>query len=157
MFALARIRGISDEVIWGELYYSPFWQNIGAITNSVPVYLILAVVGYALLSRYKGWMGGVMFVFGFAALLHCLTDLPLHVDDGHAHFWPLSMWIYESPVSYWNTNHYANYWRPVEFFIACICALIVWRKFISFWVRSVALFGLLFYPVMFAFWFYLMG
>jgi len=155
MFAQAKARGIDDHVIWGELYYSAFWQNIGAMTNSVPVYLALTVLGWCLLARMRS-QAIVILGFGLAALLHCLTDLPLHVDDGHAHFWPFSAWIFESPVSYWDSDHYGNYWLPIEFLIASLSTLTIWRAFQSRWVRVAVVFGLLFYPMMLVFWLYLM-
>jgi len=155
MFAQARLRGIDDEVIWGELYYSVFWQNIGAITNSVPIYLALVIAGLLLTARMRTQATAV-FALGMAALLHCLTDLPLHVDDGHAHFWPFTTWIYESSISYWDPDHYGNYWQPIEFFIAGVAALIIWRRFQSIGLRTAVLTGLMSYPAMLVFWFYMM-
>jgi len=155
MFAQARLRGISDDIIWGELYYSSFWQYAAAITNSVPIYLTLAIAGYCLLTQIRSTATAILF-FGLAALLHCLSDLPLHVDDGHAHFWPLTAWVYESSVSYWDSNHYANYWQPVEFLIAGIAAVALWRRFHNLSARIAVVVGLLTYPVMLVFWFYTM-
>ncbi len=35
-------------------------------------------------------------------------DLPVHHDDGHRHFFPLSDWRFASPVSYWDPEHYGR-------------------------------------------------
>jgi len=161
MFGQAKLRGISDDVIWGEMYFSSFWQEIGAITNSLPVYAFIAAVGLLLGGRIAStgierssapMLGNAMLALGLAALLHCLTDLPLHVDDGHAHFWPFSHWIYSSPVSYWDSNHYAHYWQPIELLLALLCILTIWRRFTSIWVRIATIVGLMSYGVIILMW-----
>jgi len=155
MFAQARIKGISHNVIWEELYYSALWQNIGAITNSIPVYLTVAMLGFILLARARAF-AVVVLVFGLAGFLHCLTDLPLHADDGHAHFWPFSAWVYESPVSYWDSNYFGHYWQPIEFLIFCVASVALWRRFSSIWVRLATFVGLITYPAMLMFWIFVM-
>jgi len=35
-----------------------------------------------------------------------LPDLPLHREDAHGHFYPLSNWHFESPISYWDPAHH---------------------------------------------------
>lgn len=166
MWGQAKARGISDDVIWGELYFSSLWQEIGAITNSIPLFAFIAILGFLLGGRL--WtnnqnltpvknLGFVLLLLSSAALVHCLSDLPLHVDDGHAHFWPFSDWIYASPVSYWDSNHYAHYWQPIEIVIALICIIIIWRRFSSIWVRLTAIAGLLSFALIIAYWTYAMG
>lgn len=120
------ILGISPDVVFGELYYSDLWQTIFAIDNSFIVWG--ALMGLALIFR-KDW---AIALCG-AALLHLALDLPLHHDDGRPHFWPLSSWIFESPVSYWDKQHHAGIVGPVEFALAVGCAVAiigrrVWQK-----------------------------
>ena len=166
MWGQAKVRGIADDVIWRELYYSVYWQEIGAITNSIPLYALIMVVGLMFGGRL--WLSGTdnaiannfglgLMLLATAALTHCLTDLPLHVDDGHAHFWPISRWIFTSPVSYWDVNHYASYWQPVELVIAVICAGALYRRFESSWGRAAVIISLLSYAAMVAFWTYSLG
>lgn len=166
MWGQAKARGIADAVIWQELYFSAFWQKIGAITNSIPLYVFIAVVAIMLGGRIFRCQSGTIntklfgqvFLFlSAAALIHCLTDLPLHVDDGHAHFWPFSNWIFASPVSYWDSNHYAHYWQPIEILIALVCVVSIYRRFSSVWVRVIAIASLLSYAVLIVFWTYTMG
>ena len=151
MFVQARIRGISHDVIWSELYFSSFWQSVGAINNSIPLFLGLLILG-AGLRRYHQAVGTTIVLFSMAAILHCLTDLPLHVDDGHPHFWPLTHWIYASQVSYWDPNHYGQYWLMLEIAGASICTWLLWRRFQSLWMRLFASAALLSYPIMLLFW-----
>ena len=166
MWGQAKARGIEDAVIWQDLYFSEFWQEIGAITNSIPLYFSIAVAGFLLGGRIwlkqsgavntKLW-GQILVFLSIAALVHCMTDLPLHVDDGHAHFWPFSNWIFESPVSYWDSKHYAYYWQPLEILLALVCVVTIYRRFSSVWVRVVAIASLLSYGILIAFWTYTMG
>ena len=72
---------IPARTVFGELYYSDAWQTVFAIDNSFFVWG--ALMGLALWYR-SGW---AMALTG-AALLHLVFDLPLHHDDGRAHFWP---------------------------------------------------------------------
>jgi len=142
MFILAKIQGVSDEVLWGEWYYSDTWQHLGAISNSIPIFLFTAVVCYGILKSWMQRFGdhpetiqAIMFA-ALAALMHTVTDLPLHNDDGHPHFWPLSLWIYQSPVSYWDPDHFGLQWSVVELIIAAGLIIFLWRRTIRKWVKS---------------------
>ena len=61
-------------------------------------------------------------------LLHVAGDLPFHHDDGHRHFFPFSDWRFESPISYWDRDHYGGVFAWVE--AAAVfagCLVLVWR------------------------------
>ncbi|MDQ6971679.1 MAG: hypothetical protein Q9M30_03440 [Mariprofundaceae bacterium] len=49
--------------------------------------------------------------------LHSCFDFPLHHNDAHHHFYPLSMWQFHSPVSYWDPAHYGGIAGPVELMV----------------------------------------
>jgi len=155
MFVQAKLRGIPDSEIWGTLYYSDFWQELGAISNSIPIFILIGIVGLLLGGRlYSGSIvGRAILVFAAAALLHCIADLPLHHNDGHAHFWPFTRWIFSSPVSYWDPAHYGLIWTPIEICIASFCAWLLWRQFKSAWIRFFLVLSILAYPLMMLFWF----
>ena len=87
------IRGMSFEQIFDVEYFSTYWQAVFAVDNSIPLWFLVLLVG--LLARRR-----VVMVLAAAALLHIALDLPLHHDDGRAHFWPFSDWIFQSPISY---------------------------------------------------------
>ena len=112
---------IPPRVVFDELYFSDLWQTIFAIDNSFFVWgsLLLA----ALLSK-RPWA----IALCAAALLHVLCDFPLHHDDGRAHFWPLSSWVFESPFSYWDRRQGAFWIAPVEAALAFVAAIILWRQ-----------------------------
>ncbi len=130
MFAWNRfVDGIEPEVIFNKLYFEPTWQTAVAIPHSIPVAAVLLAGGFAF---RLDWLK----VFAVAVLLHIAFDLPLHVDDGHAHFWPFTMWVYQAPFSYWDSNYYGQYVMIVEIAIALAMMVLLWRRFPSWWVRS---------------------
>lgn len=111
--------GIEPNIVFGQLYYSETWQTIFAIDNSV--FLWSALLGFALWRRLP-WA----IAFAGAGLIHLLLDFPLHHDDGRAHFWPLTAWVYESPLSYWDRGHGAGWIGPVEGALSAIAAVRLW-------------------------------
>ncbi len=139
LFAIARFQGISDRVIFRDLYWSPTWQTAMSPGNSFILYALLAMLAYAMM-RPGGrlvWTGALIMGFAVAALLHVATDFPLHVDDAHSHFWPISEWKFVSMISYWDQRHHANWVQPLEFLLAIICLVALLIRFRSFWVRAV--------------------
>ncbi|MFN0043423.1 MAG: hypothetical protein ACKVSF_09450, partial [Alphaproteobacteria bacterium] len=86
-------------------------------------------------------------------LLHIAGDFPLHIDDAHAHFWPLSDWRFRSPVSYWDARHYGQLWAPFEAALAVAMIAVLWRRYDARWVRAALALGALSYlavPVYFS-------
>ncbi|MGB0564838.1 MAG: hypothetical protein ACPGVO_24040 [Spirulinaceae cyanobacterium] len=96
------LQRLPESEIWSEAYYQPFWQNIIALTHSFPV----AIVGLVICWRLQSHWGLVFFL---SMIGHSLLDLPVHNDDAHRHFFPLSNYRFFSPLSYWDPNHY-GYW-----------------------------------------------
>jgi len=58
-----------------------------------------------------------------------MFDFLLHHDDGRAHFWPVTNWIFQSPVSYWDGRHYGNIVGPIEILASLVCCVVLWRRF----------------------------
>ena len=73
-------------------------------------------------------------VFAAAGLLHLALDFPLHHDDGRPHFWPLSDWVFQSPISYWDRAHYAGTIGPIEMALSVLFCGVLMLRFDS--VRS---------------------
>ena len=94
--------------LWDSVYFTETWQNFFDIFNSVPLILILLGIGYYLLNSER------ITVFAGSLLIHCAFDLLTHHDDGHHHFYPLSDFAFESPISYWDRDHYAGIVAPIE-------------------------------------------
>ena len=89
----------SEQEIWSSIYFQDNWQLFFDLFNSIPIAIALIIV-----FRVTGLRWGVLLCG--SALLHMLCDLPVHHDDGHRHFLPLTQWRFESPVSYWDPNHH---------------------------------------------------
>lgn len=117
-----QVLGTPPRVVFGELYFSEAWQSIFRIDNSMILWGIALVLGLM-------WRSPVVIALCGAALLHLGLDFLLHHDDGRAHFWPVTNWIFESPVSYWDGNHYGNIVGPIEVLLSLMCCVILWRRF----------------------------
>ena len=116
------IRKTPDDELWGTRYFTEAWQNFFDIFNSVPLILILLGIGYYLLNSEK------MTVLAWSLLIHCTFDLLTHHDDGHHHFYPLSDFAFESPISYWDRDHYAGIVAPVERVVFLIASIYLFRR-----------------------------
>ncbi len=129
------VLNIPPQIVFDQLYFSELWQTVFAIDNSFFVWGIL--LGLAIWRRID-WA----IVLCGAALLHLLLDFPLHHDDGRPHFWPLTSWIFESPLSYWDRGHGASWIAPLGAALAMISALVLWRRKPG-WLLSLLIVGLL--------------
>ena len=98
------------------LYWQEPWQTLSAISNSIPLWLFTLLAGYALMRLVPALKpaGVALLIFGAAALVHVLTDFPVHTDDAHVHFWPFSDWRFHSPVSYYQSSHFGTQFRTFE-------------------------------------------
>jgi len=126
------VRGTSFDEIFAEQYFSPYWQGVFTIDNSIPLWSAGFAIGLVL--RWP-----VLIVFAGAGVLHLLLDFPLHHDDGRAHFWPFSDWIFESPVSYWDPGHFGGIVGPVEGLLCLGLLVILWRRFEGMFAKVVIL------------------
>ncbi|HSM82766.1 MAG TPA: hypothetical protein VLS96_13835 [Nodosilinea sp.] len=115
-YGWARGQGLPEATIWSETYYSEPWQSIFAVGNSVPLGLLAVGIGYGLRRTWLSLVGASM-------VLHHLADLPLHHDDAHQHFWPLSSVRFISPVSYWDVDHLGRLGATLELSLVLIAAV----------------------------------
>ncbi|MBM1221628.1 cobalamin biosynthesis protein CobQ [Ponticoccus sp. SC2-23] len=118
------VLGTAPDVVFGQLYYSQTWQSIFRIDNSILLWGI-ALMG-AILARAP-----IAVAFCGAGLLHLGLDMPFHHDDGRAHFWPLTDWVFQSPVSYWDRDHYGLWVGGIEIAAALACCVVLWRRFVA--------------------------
>lgn len=128
-YGWAKLIGIPEVQIWRELYYAPFWQDVFAIGNSIP--LALLGLGITIWQQRLGWIA-----FFASVLLHHLADLPLHHDDAHRHFWPLSDFRFISPISYWDREHLGVYGALVETGLLVIASICLLQRMRSRWGRG---------------------
>ncbi len=114
--------GTDPQVVFGELYFSESWQAIFRIDNSAVLWGI--GLAFAIWAR-SAW---AIALCG-AALMHLGMDFLFHHDDGRAHFWPLTTWIFQSPVSYWDPAHYGRIVSWLEITASLLCCVWLWRRY----------------------------
>lgn len=118
------ILGTPETIIWSQSYYQAPWQNLSALSNSIP----LGILGLLFVSWKRSHWGFLLFS---SILLHLLTDLPLHNEDAHRHFFPLSDWRFYSPISYWDPSHYGNIIGILEIILVSVCCVTLLRTYDS--------------------------
>jgi len=101
------ILGISPDVVFNDLYFSDNWQLVFSVDNSFLIWTAVFAAAFYFKSPF-------FIALASAALLHLVCDFGLHNDDARIHFWPLSNWRFESPFSYWDSNHHAGIVAPLE-------------------------------------------
>jgi len=129
-FAWSRLQGWSGDETWNVRYWMEPWQTIGAISNS---FVIFGVIG--VLAWWRRWPL-IAFACG-AALLHIAFDFPLHADDAHRHFWPVSDWRFNSPVSYWDPSQNGLIGGAIETAAVLLASLVLWFRFERIRIRTV--------------------
>ena len=120
------ICSVPDEVIWSQTYFTPHWQAVFDTSHSLPLLAGAACVAYAARAR------GLLALFTSMAL-HSIADFPLHHDDAHAHFFPLSAWKFRSPISYWDPRHYGTLVAPLEVLLVAAGAYLLLRRPLRAW------------------------
>ncbi len=136
------IEGVSPSVVFRERYFSDEWQQIFAIDNSFPIWICLLAL--AIWSKRK-WA----IALCASSLLHVGMDFLMHAGDGRPNFWPFSDWVFDSPVSYWNTRYHAHWLAPVNFLASLVSFIVLWRM--CKWKGRV-FYGLLITAEVFAIW-----
>lgn len=116
------VLGIPAEVVFREYYYSEAWQRVFAIDNSFVLWGLALALAVWLRSR-------IAMVFCAAALLHIAFDFPLHNHDARQHFWPITDWVFISPFSYWDSNHYGGVIGAIETLCCLILLGVLWLRF----------------------------
>ena len=113
---------LSMSQIWQEAYWTEPWQTIGAISNSVPF-----AAGAFFVGIWREW--SLVTVFSSAMLIHAGLDFPLHADDAHRHFWPITDWRFQSPISYWDPRHGGRIGAFVEFVTFIAATGLLFKRF----------------------------
>ncbi|MAG32340.1 MAG: hypothetical protein CL908_15775 [Deltaproteobacteria bacterium] len=91
--------GRPEQLIWSKLYFDPDWQRFFDLFNGLPLIALGAAIAY--------WRRSHALTLFFLSMgIHALADLPLHREDAHGHFFPLSDWRFVSPISYWDPAHH---------------------------------------------------
>lgn len=125
----ARVTKIPSTQLWTATYWQPFWQDFTHYFHSIPLALTLVLLA----AYFKvGWLQ----YLGLSMVLHNLGDLPLHHDDAHRHFLPLSQYRWISPVSYWDRNHYAVWGALAENLSVLVATLYLLPNLHNWWAKG---------------------
>jgi membrane-bound metal-dependent hydrolase YbcI (DUF457 family) len=158
LFVAARMSGYSNAQFFREMYWQePVPTTMGA-SHSFVIYGVLLLVGMMLWRRQEGpgflaqraephraRFGQLLSIFAVAALVHAVFDFLLHHDDAHMQFWPVSRWLFRSPISYWDPTYYGNYWGLAEAALGIACAVVIWRRYPKLWVRALCALAIFMY------------
>ncbi|MEM0899496.1 MAG: metal-dependent hydrolase [Pseudomonadota bacterium] len=161
LFTWSKFAGIPERQLWNEIYFSEPMLTYTAIGNSAPLYALIAILGLAGVKamddqlvtleerrnavRFHGSTGpqytNVLVLFGLAALAHIALDFPVHANDAHPHFWPITDWRFTSPISYWDPAYYGDMVSAAEAIFGIVLTVTLFRRFKAPLVR-IALAGL---------------
>lgn len=129
------VLGMSPGFFFGEVYFWPEMQAIFAIDNSFVVWGAMLTV--ALIVRHLP-----LIAFAGSGLMHLVFDFTLHNNDARMHFWPVSDWVFISPVSYWDPDHHGDVFAIFEIGVCVVLLALLWRRFEGMWARAMILAGL---------------
>lgn len=132
MFVTERARGTPGCEIFHYRYLQEPWTSVQAVMNSIPLYATILMVGAIALKA--SWpkarqFGSFAAAFAVSALLHVGSDFLLHHDDARMQLQPFTDWVFRSPISYWNPDHYGRYFALFEFGLAICLVVILARRF----------------------------
>lgn len=125
MFAMVlwatRVVGVPEHEVFGTLFFSETWQSVFAVDHSILVWG--GLLGLAIWRRSV-----ILRAFAGAGLLHALADFLTHNDDARRQFWPVSNWVFRSPVSYWDARFYGTQFAMFEVaLVMMVTAALCWR------------------------------
>ena len=88
--------------------------------NSAP--LIGLGLAVALVAKARLWL-----LFFASMGLHILSDFPLHHDDAHRHFFPVSDWRFQSPLSYWDPRFHGVLIFSLEALVVALGCVVIFK------------------------------
>lgn len=123
LFFYARVfAGISEQELWSVTYWSEPWQTFNKMGNSFVVFAVLGALAVVIQQRW-------LLALALAALAHLMLDFPVHADDAHVHFWPVTEWRFYSPISYWDPRHFGDIFFMLEIAFGVALTVLLWRRF----------------------------
>ena len=121
IFWATLVVGVPEQEVFSTLYFSETWQAVFAVDHGFVVWG--GLLGLAVWRRQI-----ILRAFAGAGLLHALADFLTHHDDARRQFWPVSDWVFRSPVSYWDARFYGNVFGLFEVaLVVTLAAFLCWR------------------------------
>lgn len=112
---------VPEHVIWSQTYFLPRWQSLFDAFNSLPLFALGALIAWR--TKRYAWLACLA-----SMALHSSTDLLVHHEDAHGHFWPFSAWRYRSPISYWDPRHHGSVFAVLELAAVIAACVALWRR-----------------------------
>ncbi|MGQ0563841.1 MAG: cobalamin biosynthesis protein CobQ [Gemmobacter sp.] len=132
IFWATLVVGVPEQEVFGTLYFSENWQAVFAVDHGLLVWG--GLLGLAIWRRHT-----ILRAVAGAGLLHALADFLTHNDDARRQFWPVSDWVFRSPVSYWDRQFYGSQFAVFEFaLVLLLTAWLCWRM-PRLWERALLL------------------
>jgi hypothetical protein len=130
---------IPEALIFGVAYFHPYWQLANGLAHSLIFWPLIALASWFLRPAEENRTRTILTFIAILAAsvtVHAIIDFLCHREDAHSHFIPLTWWKFMSPVSYWNSNHYGNYFQVFEATLGVIMAITLFRTYRSLIVRA---------------------
>ncbi len=124
----ATVKGVAPGFVLLYLYWQNWWQILMGVTHDFWLWGGLLLTGLLLRHTF-------VIAFSGSGFLHCAIDFLCQREDGHMQFWPVSRWIFTSPVSYWDAAHYGSIFTVVEALLVLGLAAVLFMRFPSKLVR----------------------
>jgi len=128
VFYATRISGISQQEVFGDLFFSKGWQEVFAMDHSFLVWGALLAVGL---------MFRILSIVAFAgsAVAHAAVDFVTHHSDARQQFWPFTDWVFRSPISYWDPSYFGNIMGPIEALLVVVLAAYIVFQLKRLWEK----------------------
>lgn len=138
-FVITRfVQGYPQAVIWNDLYFNSAWRPFFDLSHSLLLWPLLGLAGFA-----AGW--SLLKWIGASASMHAVMDMFVHANDAYAHFWPLSSWRFQSPISYWDPTRYGDIFSTIDAVVVLTLIAMLLMYYTRHWATRTAL-GLLALP-----------
>lgn len=112
---------IPEQRIWLQDYFASPIQPVLDGLHSFPL-----ILGAVVLAR--AWKSDLLRWLSWSLLLHASLDFPLHHDDAHRQFFPLSDYRFLSPISYWDPSHHGLWGWGLELAATAVAVAILLRR-----------------------------
>lgn len=127
-----RVLGISEQEVFGKLYFSEGWQPVLSVDHGFFVWAALLC-----LAVWRGLI--VLRAFAGSGLLHAVTDFLTHNDDARRQLWPITDWVLRSPVSYWDAQYFGDVFAIFELALVVLIAGLLICRLRRLWERVLIL------------------
>jgi len=104
------------KTMFDDLYFNnPVWIFAYNFLHSIFLLILFLLISWYIKHFINQRIWIICIWFFIACLLHSAIDIVTHQDDGPRIFYPLSLYQFQSPISYWNPLYYWGIVSKIEF------------------------------------------